>query len=184
MMCRCNIGTGSQFLAAILILATPLPAMAQNSSTEDSRFSDSLRECQNIDSPSERLNCFDQAANSILTALENGDVRLVDREQLRETRRKLFGLSLPDLGIFKGSAKEAAGEDFDELETTITRVSGNHSAGYLIRTAEGAVWQITNPPSRLLTPKIGERLHIRGGALSSYFVRIGEQRGVKAKRIQ
>ena len=48
----------------------------------------------------ERLACFDKAVGTIVAASDSDDLRIVDREEVRETRRKLFGFALPDLGIF------------------------------------------------------------------------------------
>ena len=56
-----------------------------------------------------RLACFDRAAGSLLAARDSGEVRVVDREEVQETRRGLFGFTLPKLGIF------GAGDD-EQLE--------------------------------------------------------------------
>ena len=169
--------------AAITLVATS--AAAQD--TSDDKYLDSLRSCQTITDNAERLACFDRAVGTIIAASENDDLRIVDREEVRETRRKLFGFSLPDLGIFgkrdrngDGAAEE---DEFDSLTTTITSVRPTGS-GYVLTTAEGAKWQIDNPPRRLLTPKAGQSLEIRSAALSAFFLRINGQGGVKGRRIE
>ena len=113
-------------------------------------------------------------------------MRVVDREEVRQTRRKLFGFSLPDLGIFGGKddkddPKQA--EEFTTLQTTIAGVR-TINGKYVLTTAEGAQWQLDEMPARLMKPKVGQPLEIKAGALSSYFLRINGQGGVKGRRVQ
>ena len=75
-------------------------------------------------------------------------------------------------------------EEINEIETTIAAVSGTYGTGYTIRTAEGAVWRISDVPRRLLEPKAGDKLTIKSGALSAYYLRIGDQSGVKGSRVR
>ena len=145
-----------------------------------------MRTCQAITDDAERLACFDKAVGTIVAASDSDDLRIVDREEVRETRRKLFGFSLPDLGIFgrrEGQGDGAKEDELEVLQTTITSVrpTGN---GYILTTAEGAKWQIDNVPRRLLSPKVGQSLEIRNAALSAYFLRINGQGGVKGRRIE
>jgi len=119
----------------------------------------------------------------MLAASDQGELRVVDREEVRQTRRKLFGFSLPDFGIFGGGDRDAAEEKVESLETTIAKVRASDYGGWVLVTAEGAVWQIDNAPRRLMTPKVGQPLEIRSGALSSYFLRINGQPGVKGRRV-
>jgi hypothetical protein len=153
----------------------------------ESTYLATLRACQQEQDAAARLACFDAAAATIVGASEAGDLRIVDREEVRTTRRKLFGFSLPDFGIFGGRDSDKGGDDQDtieELETAIVSVSGSHGAGYVIRTTEGAVWRIDDVPRRLLEPKAGDTLLIKNAALSSYFLRINGQGGVKGTRIR
>jgi hypothetical protein len=42
-----------------------------------------------------RLQCFEEATASLEQATDSGEVVVVDRAQIRESRRRLFGISLP-----------------------------------------------------------------------------------------
>ena len=171
-------------MAAAYLTMISSPASAQEK-PDESTYVASLKECQAIADDAQRLACFDAASSRIVNATEAGELRLVDREAVKETRRKLFGFSLPDLGIFgrddDGAPKE---EKIDEIATTIAAVRGSYQNGYAIETAEGAVWRIDDVPRRLLAPKVGDPLVIKSGALSSYYIRIGKQGGVKAVRVR
>ncbi|QSB44546.1 hypothetical protein IDJ81_14840 [Tsuneonella flava] len=177
----CIIATG-----VILGLTSGQAAARDDTNKDDSPHLEALRVCQNETAAEARLACFDKAVRTLLAADEQGDLRIVDREDVRKTRRSLFGFGLPDFGIFKSrSDKDKEDEQqFEQLETTITSVGGSRSRGYLLTTEEGAVWSLSQVPNRLMTPKAGQKVEIKKGALSSYFLRINGQPGVKGKRVQ
>ena len=174
-------GAVCALLAATITTATP--AQAQGGEAENS-YLEALKTCQAETNPEARLACYDRAAGAILAAEDSGDLRVIDREDVRRTRRSLFGFSLPDLGIFGRGDDEDDGEEeaFKVLNTTIERVGGSYETGYVITTAEGAVWQLDEAPR--LSPKLGQAVEIRNAALSSYYVRVNGQSGVKARRIR
>lgn len=163
------------------LLASGASLSAQET-TEDAQgdYLESLRACQTIPDNAERLACYDSAVGNIVTASDAGDVQVIDREDVRQTRRSLFGFSLPDLGIFGGDEAEE-----DELfETTIASVRyfGRNSARFT--TAEGAVWEMNNIPPRLRTIREGNSVIFRPASFGYFFVRIEGQNGVKGRRVQ
>lgn len=170
--------------AALAIMTSAAPLAAQDK--PESAYVTALRDCQGKTDPAERLACYDTAVAAMVAASSEGEVRVVERAEVREARRKLFGLAIPDLGIFGGrgdkpDAEEA--EEFTTLNTTITGVRTG-SGTYILVTAEGALWQLDEVPPRLMKPKVGQTLEIKKGALSSYFLRIDGQKGVKGRRVQ
>jgi hypothetical protein len=169
--------------ATMALAAAPLAAKDDK---DESAYVAALRACQGKTDPAERLACFDTAVASIVSASAEGEVRVVDREEVRDTRRKLFGFALPDLGIFGGKSDKEdpeQAEEFTTLQTTIAAVKGTDRA-IIIVTAEGAEWQLSEVPARLLRPKTGQPVEIRAAALSSYFLRINGQKGVKGRRVR
>lgn len=170
---------------AALLLATPLAADDKAKSRE-SGYVTALRDCQAKTDPAERLACYDTAVGAMVSASSEGEVQVVDREAVRETRRKLFGFALPDLGIFGGQSDRDDPEKAEEFTTLNTTITGVRASGQklVVTTAEGAQWQLDEMPSRLMKPKVGQTLEIRKGALSSYFLRINGQKGVKGRRVQ
>jgi hypothetical protein len=169
-----------------LMLAATAPLAAQDKKSESS-YVVALRDCQGKTDPTERLTCYDAAVNSIVSASGKGDVTVVEREDVRQTRRKLFGFALPDLGIFGGKSDKEdpeQAEEFTTLQTTIASVRSGAEGSYVITTEEGAEWQLSEVPARLLRPRVGHPVEIRAGALSSYFLRINGQKGVKGRRIR
>ncbi len=172
--------------AAVLMLAAAAPLAAQDEKSE-SAYVTALRACQGKTDAAERLACYDAAVGSIVSASSEGEVTVVDREDVRQTRRKLFGFALPDLGIFGGNSDKedpAQAEEFTTLQTTIAAVRSGAEGTYIITTEEGAEWQLSEVPARLLRPRVGQPIEIRAAALSSYFLRINGQKGVKGRRVR
>jgi hypothetical protein len=163
------------------------PLAAEDKVTPDeSSYVTALRDCQSKTDPAQRLACYDTAVSSMVTASSDGEVRVVDREDVREARRKLFGFTLPDLGIFGGKSDKEDPEQAEEFATLSTTIAAVRSVNgrYVITTAEGAEWQLDEMPSGLMRPKIGRSLEIKSGAFSAYFLRIDGQKGVKGRRVR
>lgn len=171
------------FAAAGLLAMCAVPAMAQSGSSDPSKdYLEGLKACQVITDNDQRLACFDAAVENIVDANEAGDVQLFDRDDVRQTRRSLFGFNIPKLDIFGGGDQE---EDADELfQTTITSVSYRSSTTARFTTAEGAVWEMKNIPRRLRQIEPGDTVIFNEASLGFYFVRINGQIGIKGKRVE
>lgn len=159
--------------------AAPLGAQ-DNASVDQPDYVENLKACQTLTDDMARLACFDSAVGAILAANESGDVQVIDKEDVRETRRSLFGFSLPNIGLFGGGDDE---ED-TRFETTIASVRyiGRNSARFT--TEEGAVWELNNIPARLRTIKAGDPVEFRKASLGYFFVRIAGQTGIKGRRVE
>ena len=126
--------------------------------------------------------CFDRTSGALVDAARKGDVQVVDRAQMREARRSLFGFSMPKLPFFSGD--RSVEDDQDELATTITSVRAIGHGRFRIAIAQGnAVWETLESPMSLSDPKRGQKIVIKRGTLGSYILRIDGQRGVKGKRV-
>lgn len=177
-----SCGRFVSLLAAGLVTLGATPALAQDEARDVSgEYLDGLKACQQITDNATRLACFDSAVGSMVAATETGDVKVIDREDMRETRRSLFGFSLPNLGLF-GSGDED--EQTELFTTTITHVryTGRNSAR--VTTAEGAVWEMNNIPSNRREFEVGDEVRFKEASLGFYFLRIDGQTGVKGRRVQ
>ena len=155
-----------------------IPAHAQETSADEPL--QDLRECQAVANPEERLICFDTAVSQLVQASEAGDLRVVDREDIRETRRGLFGFSMPKLGLFRGSEDE----DVDRvLNSTITEVRQVGRESYLLTIAEGSRWRVNDAPRRF-RPEAGDAVDFERAALGSFWVRVNGTPGVKGRRVE
>jgi hypothetical protein len=96
----------------------------------------------------------------MVSASDAGDVRIVDREDVRRTRRQLFGFTVPDLDILEGDEQDK--EASEMLETTVTSARQLTNMAWRFTTAENAVWEITNAPARFRPIKAGDTVIFNG----------------------
>jgi len=141
-----------------------------------------LDACRAIADSGQRLACFDGAAAALLTASESGELTVIDRPQLRQARRSLFGFSLPRLPFLQGD--RSADDDTGTLETTVQSVRSLGYGRVQVVVADGnAIWETTESYSTFEAPKRGQTVTIKRGPLGSYMLRFQGQRAVKGRRI-
>lgn len=167
--------------AGLLAAGTATPVSAQEAAQEPDYLA-ALKACRAIKDEDDRLKCYDAKVGAMVSASEAGDVRIVDREDVRRTRRQLFGFTVPDLDILEGDEQDK--ESSELLETTITSARQLTNKAWRFTTAEGAVWEINNAPARLAPIKPQDKVIFKRASLGFYFIRINGQMGVKGKRIQ
>lgn len=163
--------------AAIAVLAAT-SAMAAEPPT--SPIIGALVKCRAETDDGKRLACFDKAAGTLAKATEEGSIAVVSREDVRKTRRSLFGFSLPKLPFFSGDDSEKE-ETPDEIETTVKSARGARDGNFTVVMADDAVWRTTEPLRKM--PKAGDKVKIKKAALGSYFLSVGGLRGVRAMRV-
>ena len=141
-----------------------------------------LDQCRTIADPTQRLACFDKAAGSLVAAARTGQVSVVDRSELRQARRSLFGFAMPKLPFFAGD--RSAEDDKDVLDSTITSSRSMGNGRFRLVVSDGnAVWETLESYMSFSDPRSGQKITIKRGPLGSYFLRINGQRGVKGKRV-
>jgi hypothetical protein len=172
-------------VGAIMIALLPQPGVAAEA--EAGRVPPAvakLSQCKALKDDAARLACFDRETDVLIAAVDQGEVKVVDREQAKTMRRSLFGFNLPKLGLFGGGNNDASNEDIAVLDSTITSLSALPRGRWQFSIAEGgAHWETTDAPSRLVTPKVGQKVQLERAALGSYWIRFNGQRGVKGRRV-
>lgn len=162
-----------------------LPAMAVAQDADEASPLDPLKACQAESDPTARLACYDAAVGEMVAASDQGELRIVDAETVRKTRRSLFGFSFPDFGLFGGDGDENGEDEIETLETTVTSVRYLTPNSFTFRIAEGdALWQVSDAPRRLMKVESGDSVVIKQAALGSYFIRFDGQNGVKGRRVE
>lgn len=139
-----------------------------------------FQQCRQVSEPAARLRCFETAADDFEAALKRRDVRIVDREEVRQTRRSLFGFSLPKIGLFERDP--GVSEEQEELDATVREVR-QVSYGKLEMVLDGgAVWTNIDPVQR--TPKPGSAIHLKRGTMGNYYLKPQNGRGFRGIRIR
>ncbi|MCT2559669.1 hypothetical protein N0B51_11830 [Tsuneonella sp. YG55] len=168
---------------AALLAAALLAGESPAQSPEAPDPVDALKECRAITRDADRLACLDRVSSAIVAAAERGDVHIVTQKDVEETRRGLFGFSLPKLKLFE-TDREDGREPFDTLQSEVASARRLDARTYVFKITDGgATWQIKEAPARFVGPKPGDRVVFKRAALGSYFIRINDQVGVKGRRI-
>src|SRR3712207_5723160 len=114
--------------ATLLVALLALPVPAANAAAPRAKAAPApavigqVIACRSIADATQRLACFDRQVANMANAQASGDLVAMDRQQVRRTKRSLFGISLPDLGVFGDDSIEG---DESQLETTIRSLTQN-----------------------------------------------------------
>jgi hypothetical protein len=176
------------FLLAAFLFGLAAPVFAQGGGHDQQRRPESfeaLVHCRTIADAAARLQCYDTAAAALEQAAERHDVVVVDRAQVRESRRRLFGLALPHLPIFGGSdnGHDNGDEEIAQIESTVASAVRNDLGQWQVRLQEGGTWIQTDFNQFALAPRSGDAVVVRRGPLGSYMMRVGRQPGVRVRRV-
>ena len=135
-------------------------------------------DCRTIGDAAQRLACFDRTVGEMATATTAKDLVILDREAMRETRKGLFGFSLPKLKIFASSDEEQV----DSVSSTIVRVGTNSKGRYLLVVENAGRWeQIDN--EYINRPRPGQQVTIRRATMGGFMAKVEEGRGFRVRRL-
>lgn len=171
-------------VAAMLVmgLGAGAPVAAQEAGDSAERVLGGLRACKALPDK-DRLACYDRAAAALDQAVVQKEVTLIDRQEVRRTRRGLFGFTLPRIGIFSDDENKEEAAEFAELNTTVASArSVDGRVEFRLGDGSDAVWRTTDPVA--FPPKAGTAVRIRRASLGSYFVKFGKERMVRGMRIR
>jgi hypothetical protein len=134
--------------------------------------------CQNLRDSAQRLACYDREVSALSKANSTGDLVVMDRQQIRKTRRSLFGLALPDLGVFGDSSSLG---DAAQLETTIKVARQDGNGRWTFDLTEGGRWVQLDSNEFILDPAPGQKVRIRRASMGSYLMNVNP--GINPKAI-
>ena len=169
-------------LTLIGAFAATFATAAQARSTPDTgtpQAVQSLLACQSIADAGQRLSCFDKAAQGLAQAMSKKEVVVIDKARANEAKRSLFGFSVPNFGALFGGGDDAV----NQIESTVSGAFENGYEGWTIKLADGSTWQQTDGASVALPPRKGDKVTVKRGTMGSYFLKIGSQPGIRAKRV-
>jgi hypothetical protein len=129
-----------------------------------------------------RLRCYDATVASLAQATSAGSLVVVDREDVRKTRRSLFGFTLPKLPFFGGD--DSQDEQANKIEAKIKSARNLGYDKWLIELDSDAAWQTTEALTRQAPPKPGQSITIKKGAMGSYFLSVESKPSVRAMRVR
>lgn len=138
--------------------------------------------CRAMTDDASRLACYDAATAALDAAERKGELVVMDQGQIREAKRRAFGLELG--GAFKVFERSGQTEvaEVDEVTLTVARASRGADGRWLITTSDGQVWRQIDADRGMKDPKPGSTLEIRRASLGSFFMKVDDQRAVRARR--
>jgi hypothetical protein len=138
-----------------------------------------LMACRGIAENAARLACFDTAAGALDTAERQGDLVVIDRAGVAETRRQLFGFEMPSLPRLFGP--EGAVE-LESIDSTLASASSVGEGRWVFRLADGSEWRQIDSERVRFRNSPGQPVRVRKGALSSFLLTIDGSRAVRVRR--
>ena len=141
---------------------------------------EALVKCRAIAEDAARLRCFDQAAAALQQAAERRDIVMVDRAQVRQTRRSLFGIEGLRLPFFGGGDEK--GEEVTQIDGVVASASQVGYGRWIVHLEDGSTWVQVDDNVIAVWPKAGQKVVVRRAALGSYMMRVNGQPGVRVER--
>ena len=134
--------------------------------------------CRAIADPAARLACFDQTVGVLAESVTTRQVLVVDKAMVRETKRSLFGISLPKLRIFGPDNDE---DEVDQIASTIQSLSETRDGLSVFGLADGSRWRQTE--GRYMFPKVGQPIVVKRASLGGFMAKVNGQTAVRVVRI-
>jgi hypothetical protein len=167
------------YLACGIVLA-PSAALAQKAQQQRPQALTRVLDCRAIQQSQERLACFDQSVAALEAAETSRTLVVLDRQQVQNTRRTLFGLTLPSLDLFGPRGEKD--ESLAEIETTIRAASQNSLGKWIFTLQDGARWVQTDTRDLPAYPKSGQTIKIRRAAMGSFLANVNGQVAIRVQR--
>jgi hypothetical protein len=172
---------GQVFLAAgVLLSATAVSGQSDKLTQARPPVFEELVNCRTITDPEARLACYDAKVAAIDEAEKKDELVLADKNAMKETRKGLFGFSIPKLKIFGNDGKE------EEKFELVAKIDSAYQASYgkwTIVLEDGARWVQIDTQSLRKNPVRGMEIKIRAAAMGSYFANIDGARAIRMRRV-
>lgn len=153
-------------------------ARAQDAAPVPSVYTDVIG-CRAIVDPAQRLVCFDERVARLEASRDADELTIISREEVRRTRRGLFGLDLGNFRLFgkNDDAEEAVREITASLVSASTTVRGT----YVLHLDDGSVWDQTDT-IYIRRPVAGDTVVVRRAVLGSYMARVNDGLSMRVRR--
>lgn len=181
---RCTplrLAAAAALLAGLAGLASGAHAQRQVPGQERPAVLSRVVQCRAIAAEAERLACYDREVATLDQAQASGELLAMDRSQVRRTRRSLFGLTVPNLGIFGDDNEDE--EEASRIETTIRSATQNANGKWIIELADGARWLQIDSMNLNIRPRQGQPIRIRRAAMGSYLANVNNQTAIRMRRM-
>jgi hypothetical protein len=173
-----------RFSLFVIALALPIAAHAQEPPKMPAQVS-ALQSCRTKADAAERLACYDKAVDALSAATASREIVVIDRAEVKTTRKGLFGFTLPKIGFLSGRDGSKEDErDENEMVSTVASSRNWNREYWRITLPDGAIWETISTARGFDDPKPGATVTIERGTLGAYWLTIGKRGRVQARRIK
>jgi hypothetical protein len=138
-----------------------------------------MLECRSISDAQSRLACFDRAASVVSAAQEAGTLLVVEHEQLRQNRKRQFGVVASDPSLL---LEGEGGERVDAIATRILSAFQRSDGKWVFDLEESGRWVQIDSRSLSSEPRSGHEIKIRRAAMGSYLANVNGQVAIRVRR--
>lgn len=165
--------------SGFMVFSPSSVAYAQTQPDRASVFTD-VAACRAIPNDTVRLSCYDRAVALLDSAEQTGDIVVLDRAQVRDANRQLFGFQFTN--PFAGRLSGDPEPEVEAIETSLTSATAMVDAKWVFRLADGSEWrQVDSGPVRF-SNRAGVDVRVRRAALGSYMMTLDGSRAVRVRR--
>lgn len=167
-------------LGAALLGAYPAGAQDPASAGQSALLIDKITACRAIVGAEARLACFDQAAATLAKARSDRQMVVLDRGEVRQKRKSLFGLRLPEIQLF---GRDEAGEpEIREIRSKVVKLAPYGRDQWTVWLEQGGVWRTTEKAR--FDPEVGEPVRIFKAAMGSFRASFDGNLAVRIERVE
>ena len=103
----------------------------------------------------------------------------MDRVQIGQARRQLFGFDLPAMPRVFGPEGTA---EINSIETTLQGATQTSDSHWVFRLADGGVWRQIDSERVRFQNRPGQPVRVRKASLGSFMLTVGDSRAVRVRR--
>lgn len=174
-------------IISLIALVIATPAAAQKPPQAPPAVVQKLLDCRSLTDATQRLACLDAGVAALAGAVERRDVVMADKEQVKQARRSLFGITLPSFNLFGDGNDDKARSDergvINEIESTLAGARPGPGNNWRLVLEDGSVWVQTDARVMPRDPRSGMKIKIRRAAMGSFLANVDGQIAVRVRRI-
>lgn len=141
-----------------------------------------LLDCRALTDGAARLACYDRQVGEMESAAQRDEVVVLDKAELKKTRRSLFGFSFPKLPFLGGADDDGkADPEAARIEAKITSARSIGYGKWTFVLDDGSQWETTEAIANR-SPKSGQPIVIKRAAMGSFMGSVNGWPSVRMRR--
>jgi hypothetical protein len=169
---------------AIAMIAVPSATRAEEPPKMPAQVA-ALQACRTKTDAAERLACYDKAVDVLSAATASRDLVVIDKAEVKQARKGLFGFTLPRIPFLSGKEGDPDDDaDSRELQTTVISSRRWNRIYWRFTVEAGGTWETTEDKRGFTDPKPGATVIIERGTLGAYYAKVGRGGRSAVRRIQ